>query len=501
MIVELIAITSDAEKIIEDAARTCYQSKAGEKHVVGDLISKLIKSGHHSVLEHAYATFRINGCSRSMTHQLVRHRLCSFSQQSQRYTRHQSLKTKICFHRIDGKKSHGLSKFSIPEEIQICDLYKANYAMAEIAEASQVNPTTIRSILIKYCVEIRSNGEAARLINYTYFDIIDAPIKAFILGFIVADGNIIGDNLIIDQAEENLITLYGILKELKIYGNLEEIEPENENCQKMYRLWVGSKHIIGKLLQYGITSNKSNNIDIKKIIRNIPKEYHVDFFRGIFEGDGCIYFRENDKNGYKDFSFIISGNQQTCKVFQEFLIENLNIGDTKIYEDKNSKGYKLIYGGTPQVGKIMKFFYSSPSVLFFPKKIYRASLCLPDIKLTYEECFDLLEIAYGYVIPPSFRDNYMIFNDYFKIIYMCQKLYSQMLNEGIKPEDARFVLPNACCTEIVVSANFREFRHIFEVRCSKHAQWEIRVVAKEMLKQLYEKSPSVFEDMKQLIEN
>jgi thymidylate synthase (FAD) len=45
----------------------------------------LVKSGHHSVLEHAHATFRISGASRSFTHQLVRHRLCSIIQQSQRY--------------------------------------------------------------------------------------------------------------------------------------------------------------------------------------------------------------------------------------------------------------------------------------------------------------------------------------------------------------------------------------------------------------------------------
>lgn len=48
-------------------------------------ITRLIKKGHLSVLEHAYATFRVAGVSRAFTHQLVRHRLCSFTQQSQRY--------------------------------------------------------------------------------------------------------------------------------------------------------------------------------------------------------------------------------------------------------------------------------------------------------------------------------------------------------------------------------------------------------------------------------
>lgn len=86
MYVELIAITPDPEKVIEKAGRTCYSSdskiEAGsEKHFV----RRIIKIGHHSLLEHACAIFRITGVSRAFTHQLVRHRLCSFSQRSQRY--------------------------------------------------------------------------------------------------------------------------------------------------------------------------------------------------------------------------------------------------------------------------------------------------------------------------------------------------------------------------------------------------------------------------------
>ncbi len=86
MKVELIAMTPDAERIIEIAARTCYQS--GDKMVpekLGELLPKLIAMGHESPFEHAYATFRIRDVSRAMTHQLVRHRLLAVSQKSQRY--------------------------------------------------------------------------------------------------------------------------------------------------------------------------------------------------------------------------------------------------------------------------------------------------------------------------------------------------------------------------------------------------------------------------------
>jgi len=84
--VELLFITPNAEKLIETAGRTSYLSFSKEgKDTEKAFIRMLVKGGHHSVLEHAYATFKISGVSRAFTHQLVRHRLCSFTQQSQRY--------------------------------------------------------------------------------------------------------------------------------------------------------------------------------------------------------------------------------------------------------------------------------------------------------------------------------------------------------------------------------------------------------------------------------
>jgi thymidylate synthase (FAD) len=86
MSVELLFITPAAEKLIEKAGRTSYLSfNKQRKDTEKAFIRMLIKNGHFSVLEHAYATFRISGVSRSFTHQLVRHRLCSYTQQSQRY--------------------------------------------------------------------------------------------------------------------------------------------------------------------------------------------------------------------------------------------------------------------------------------------------------------------------------------------------------------------------------------------------------------------------------
>ena len=88
MEVELLAVTPGAENLIERAGRTCYMSQDRiSRGSTSKFLRMLISRGHLSVLEHAYATFRVSGISRAATHQLVRHRLCSFSQKSQRYVK------------------------------------------------------------------------------------------------------------------------------------------------------------------------------------------------------------------------------------------------------------------------------------------------------------------------------------------------------------------------------------------------------------------------------
>lgn len=92
--VELISYTKNPEETIVAAIRQCYSSlgAADLKKKVDEsqkkrLIDQIIKSGHHSTIEHASFTFAIEGVSRACTHQLVRHRLASYSQQSQRYVK------------------------------------------------------------------------------------------------------------------------------------------------------------------------------------------------------------------------------------------------------------------------------------------------------------------------------------------------------------------------------------------------------------------------------
>lgn len=105
------------------------------------------------------------------------------------------------------------------------------------------------------------------------------------------------------------------------------------------------------------------------------------------------------------------------------------------------------------------------------------------------------EDQFGYVVPENLPTEFE--PDFHQDMQTIQKMYDKWRQRGLKREDARFVLPNACVSEIVISANFRQWRHIFRLRTSKKAQWEIRNAATKMLDILKEKHPACFDKINQ----
>ena len=110
--------------------------------------------------------------------------------------------------------------------------------------------------------------------------------------------------------------------------------------------------------------------------------------------------------------------------------------------------------------------------------------------------------VFGFVIPPKiaalgesacaeFARQMDIMNRWYNgWLDMLDNKYGKGDNE----EDARFVLPNACETRMMVTMNVRELRHFFSLRCCNRAQWEIRALADEMLRRCKEVAPLLFAD-------
>ena len=92
MQVSLLYHTPEPQRAVATAARLCYAPigavelmETMSKTQIDNVLKTIMKSGHYSALEHASYTFAVDGVSRALTHQLVRHRIASFNQQSQRY--------------------------------------------------------------------------------------------------------------------------------------------------------------------------------------------------------------------------------------------------------------------------------------------------------------------------------------------------------------------------------------------------------------------------------
>lgn len=162
MEVKLLRHTPEPEKTVAMSARLCYSpigaAQLEEKMTdeqAAKLVRKLVSMGHFSTLEHVTFTFAIEGVSRVLTHQLVRHRIASYSQQSQRYVKEHNFET-IMPPTIAARQEAKEKFLKLMQEIQ--DLYNelteqgipaedARYVLPNAAETKIVCTFNVRSLL------------------------------------------------------------------------------------------------------------------------------------------------------------------------------------------------------------------------------------------------------------------------------------------------------------------------------------------------------------------
>ena len=99
-----------------------------------------------------------------------------------------------------------------------------------------------------------------------------------------------------------------------------------------------------------------------------------------------------------------------------------------------------------------------------------------------------------WVTPQTIRKTELCLDLFQEAVETASNTYAQLLEFGVPPEDARFVLPNAAATKLVMTMNARELRHFFSQRLCKRAQWEIRELAHEIHAQCLSKEPVLFAD-------
>ncbi len=104
------------------------------------------------------------------------------------------------------------------------------------------------------------------------------------------------------------------------------------------------------------------------------------------------------------------------------------------------------------------------------------------------------EKDFSFIVPPKIKNDKTALEKFLKSMDDCKNLYSELVSLGIPKEDARFVLPNACETKIIVTMNTRSLYNFFDRRLCTRAQWEIRLLANAMLKECQKAAPLLFKN-------
>lgn len=116
----------------------------------------------------------------------------------------------------------------------------------------------------------------------------------------------------------------------------------------------------------------------------------------------------------------------------------------------------------------------------------------------YDDSSDLWikdDMRDGYVEYKRHYKDWMATERFMHSLQIAEDSYLDLIRLGLRPQCAREVLPNATKTELNMKANLREWRHFFELRCSTAAHPDMRVLALDLLKQMHEKVPVIFDDL------
>ena len=250
------------------------------------------------------------------------------------------------------------SRLTNEEKKKAMSLAKKGYSLREIGVELRKSHNTISHYFKINDYDVGSRGVNSRKypVNESYFDIIDHPDKAYILGLFYADGSCRIDRPVIqiNLSDPDIYMVEAIRDILSPGKKLQLHTKEAENLKESKRLEIQSKRLHKRLIELGCVPLKSWTLcDLPMI----PDMYFNDFVRGYFDGDGGVCV---PKSGFKEVQVKFRGTESFLKKLQKKMFE-LDRGLTGSYSnEKIAKGGKnpaLFYGGRKQVEQIYRFMY------------------------------------------------------------------------------------------------------------------------------------------------
>lgn len=252
---------------------------------------------------------------------------------------------------------------------EIIKLYNEGKSLSFIANKYDTYGGKIKSILIKNGIKIRTRAEQNRIINqekglkvnHHYFDNIDSNEKAWLLGFLAADGNVSKNR---NRIKIGLSSVdRPILEKIKIMIESERdiLDYETNDGFKVSELSWSSKNHKKQLAKYGIVPNKTYK-KMELPIFDFSKQ--LSFILGYFDGNGC--FKDNGTTCCLE---ICSYRPELLKDFARIL-SFLCSNNKEVYKDKSRKNYYTLTYSTKDAKKILDEMYSLNDI-FLLRKYYK----------------------------------------------------------------------------------------------------------------------------------
>ena len=231
------------------------------------------------------------------------------------------------------------------------DFQENNLYCEDLAKKYEVDVHTVYRILDKYNIK-RQTGYHTKC-DANYFEQIDSPHKAYLLGFITADGTVVNNILSIEVHDDDINILEYAKKQINPEATITKFK--NRSTSKVS---FGAKKIGEDLAKYGIVQNKSKTI--KKVPFDlIPHKYLKYYFRGLIDGDGCIL-----ESGRLS---IYSGSKEYIEDVQKILIKELNLSSTSIYHGTT---YFCSWSSKEDRQKLFNYLYDNLNECFYYERKY-----------------------------------------------------------------------------------------------------------------------------------
>lgn len=238
--------------------------------------------------------------------------------------------------------------------------------LAEISQKYHCVVNTVKKCLkddIRYKDRVKFNYKNPEIVQ-DFFSEIDTEEKAYILGYLIADGNVYYNGsykVRFCLAKEDIQILYKFKDILRLDSKVQIHTRKNRgNSQDECVLAWSSKQQYFDLLKYGVTPRKT----FTTFLPIISSSMMGHLIRGIFDGDGCISLRKNDKISGLSFS----GSNQLINDLKSYLCDNLNIYPSKISSrTKKNTVYQIMWCSKKDIITLFHFMYDD-ATLYLDRK-------------------------------------------------------------------------------------------------------------------------------------